>query len=66
MKERLLQIITEHPGLRKREIASYANVWFLNSEFMNAMYDLQDEGLIRRQTYNDPANMEFYDMWYAA
>jgi len=64
MKDKILTIIQQHPGIRKREISSDLHVWQCNSEFLRAMHDLENAGLIYAFTYKDPANMEFFDKWY--
>lgn len=62
MKEQIINILREHPGLRKREIASYMGIHHF--KILKAITDLVNEGIIYSVYYNDPANMEFYDKYY--
>ena len=62
MKEKLLGIIREKPGLRKRTIFWLANCPII--EGIKALDEMKREGLIRSVYHSDPANMEFYDEWY--
>lgn len=62
MKEKLLAVIREHPGMTKRVITSYACCPFL--EGIKLIYEMEREGLIRKTVHNDMANMEFYEEWY--
>lgn len=60
----ILNYLYDHPGRRQRYIASACKVWLCNAEFLGAIADLHDLGLIRNVSVNDPANMEFYYKWY--
>lgn len=63
MKERIIKVLREHPcGLRKRDIAGYLGVWVCN--LAKPMADLEIAGTVSRTYHADPANMEFYDIWY--
>ena len=64
MKERIMRIIAENPGARKRHIACLLGVWQCNRDFLRTMNDLEKEGLIFSRPFSDPANMEYYDRWY--
>ena len=62
MKTYLLNYIKENPGTRKREIPK----WSANrSAMILALDELEKEHKIRSVTYSDPAQMEFYDKYYA-
>ena len=63
MKEQILNILREHPGLRKREIAGYLHVHHF--KIMALLDEMERDGLIVRMYSTDPANMEFYDEYYA-
>ena len=59
-KEKIIyDYIKEHPGCRHREIPGIPLV-----ERVVILDDLVNKGLIRRQLFSDPANMEYYDKWY--
>lgn len=61
----IIEYLRNHPGARKREIARSIGVWVCDGAFLNAMYVLEDTmKVIRKELYSDPANMEFYDMFY--
>lgn len=64
MKEEIMRIIAENPGVRKRHIAHLLGVWQCDHTFLRAMIDLEKEGLIFCRSFSDPANMEYYDKWY--
>ena len=63
MKEQILNILREHHGLRKREIASYLHVHHF--KIMALLDEMERDGLVVRMYFTDPANMEFYDEYYA-
>ena len=62
MKEKLLKIIREHPGLRKREIASYLNCHHFT--LITTLHEMEEDGLLRVESVHDTANMEFYDKYF--
>ena len=62
MKEKIIEILREHPGLRKREIASYLDCHHF--KILKAMSELKDANLIKSICIHDTASMEFYDKWY--
>ena len=65
MKEQIFEIIKAHPGVRLREIAGYIHIWHLNKYFLKAMRELEMvDGKIYNVSFQDPANMEFYNKWY--
>ena len=64
MREKILEYLTNHPGARKREIASFLKVWQCSFEFLATIDDMCEDNLIRAESFSDPANMEYYDKWY--
>ena len=64
MEEKILSYLNRWPGSRKRSIARGAKIFSVDGEFLRTMSKMENDGLIRRDTVNDPANMEFYDKWY--
>lgn len=62
MKEQIIKIISEHPGLRKREIASYLGIHHF--KIISLLSEMEKDGLITHENYSDMANMEFYDKYY--
>lgn len=64
MKEQIINILREHPGLRKREIASYLGIHHFKIMSLLDEMEMVDHSLVR-QYHHDPANMELYDEYYA-
>ena len=64
MKEQIINILREHPGLRKREIASHLGIHHFKIMSLLDEMEMVDHSLVR-QYHHDPANMEFYDEYYA-
>ena len=65
MKEQIFEIIKAHPGVRLREIAGYIQIWHLNKYFLKTMNELEMvDNRIYNISFQDPANMEFYNKWY--
>ena len=64
MKEQIINILWEHPGLRKREIAGYLCIHHL--KIISLLDKMEQEGLVVKKYHHDPANMEFYDEYYLA
>lgn len=66
MKENILRILSDNPkGMRKRDIAHDLGIWLCDDEFLRAMAELHfKDDLIDYWMYSDPANMEFYDVWF--
>ena len=62
MKEKIINILREHPGLRKREIASYLGCHHFN--IITLLYVMETENLVRVESVHDTANMEFYDKYF--
>lgn len=62
MKEKIINILREHPGLRKREIASYLN--YHHFTIITTLYEMEEDGLLRVESVHDTANMEFYDKYF--
>ena len=65
MEEKILSFLKEHPGSRKRYVASHLHIWHCNSDFLKCMSKLQKENKIYAITHNDPAQLEWYDEWFA-
>ena len=62
MKEQILEALREYPsGLRKRDIASYTNIWV--GHLVQPIAELEKEGKIKHHTYRDMANFERYDVY---
>ena len=62
MKGQIYEIIKAHPGIRLREIAGILRVW--NGDVVKPLWELKEEGLVRKEYFNDPANLDWYDMWF--
>lgn len=63
MKDEILNVIQNNPGIRKRYIASELNCWV--GDLLKPMSELEKDGLITHTTHNDPCNLEYYDQYYA-
>jgi Mn-dependent DtxR family transcriptional regulator len=61
-RENIINILREHPGLRKREIASYLNCHHFT--IITTLYEMEEDGLLRVESVHDTANMEFYDKYF--
>lgn len=61
-RENIINILHEHPGLRKREIASYLNCHHFT--LITTLYEMEEDGLLRVESVHDTANMEFYDKYF--
>lgn len=64
LEEKIMLWLCNHPGARKREIAGAMQMWHLSNAFREAMRNLENDGVIRYETYSDPAQMELYDKWF--
>lgn len=64
MKEKILNIVKEHPGCRLSTLASLAHE--SKTSVMKVLYDLEDESKVFRKLHSEPANMEYYYQWYAS
>lgn len=62
MEEQIINILREHPGLRKREIAGYLHIHHF--KIISLLGRMEQEGLLISEYHYDPANMEFYDKYY--
>ena len=65
MNEKIINYLRKYPGARKREIAGHLHIWHCDHNFLRTMADLETDEKIRREPFKDPAQMEFYDKWYA-
>lgn len=63
MKEQIVNILREYPGLRKREIACYLGCHHF--KIISLLYEMESENLVRTERVHDTANMEFYDKYFA-
>lgn len=62
MKEKIIEILRDHPGLRKREIAAYVSCHHFT--FITLLHEMEEDGLVATKYHHDPAQMEFYDEYY--
>ena len=62
MKEKILKTLQQHPGLRKREIASYLQCHHFT--LITTLHEMEEDGLVRTVAHHDTAQMEFYDRYY--
>jgi len=64
MKDQILKYVAEHPGCRARNVASALGKWVCDVAI--EMCFLAEEGVLRSETYSDPAQMEQFNKWYLA
>ena len=64
MKEKIIQVLREHPGLRKRQIASYLHCHHFT--LITTLYEMEEDGLLKRINVHNTASMEFYEKYYVA
>lgn len=62
MKEKILNVLCEHPGLRKREIANY--LYCHHFTIISLLDEMKKDGLVTTKYHHDSAQMEFYDEYY--
>ena len=62
MKEKIYKILCEHPGQRKREIASYLSCHHFT--LITTLYEMEEDGILAIVRVHDTANMEFYEKYY--
>ncbi len=64
VEERILEVVKEHPGMRKTTIAHFAGVskW----DIIELLYRMVDDGKLRIEHHNDWGNMEHYEEYYLA
>jgi DNA-binding MarR family transcriptional regulator len=63
MKEKILEVIRQHPGIRQREISSLLGIWV--GDLVQPINEMEKEGLIKKELFNDPANIDWHYLWFA-
>lgn len=62
LREKILDTVRAHPGIRKREIAGYIDCNVFN--IITLLYKMCDEGVLEYHIYRDFANMEYYEQYF--
>ena len=62
LREKILDTVRAHPGIRKSEIASYIDCNVFN--IITLLYKMCDEGVLEYHIYRDLANMEYYEQYF--
>lgn len=62
MEEKIIKLLRERPGLRKRMVASHLRVPV--KDIISLMYQMCYEGKLRYEVYKDIPNMEYYEKYY--
>lgn len=62
MKKQIVEILKNHPGLRKREVAQYLRI--PHFDVIAPMYELCAEGILRYEVYKNLPNIEYYEKYY--
>lgn len=61
-KQEIYEVIKAHPGIRQREISSKLGIWV--GDLVHPICEMEKEGLIKKELFNDPANIDWYYMWF--
>ena len=64
LKAKILMDIVSHPGTRLREIGN--RIYYPHIKLLLIMEELEKAGKVKKVSYRDVANMEFYNEWYIA
>lgn len=63
--DRVLETLHRYGALRMRTIA-----WLIDempdARFIKLLWDMRKAGLLKSRSVNDPANMQFYELWEVA
>ncbi len=59
MKVKILKVLSGHPNLRKREIASYLHCHHFT--LITTLDEMEEDGLIKSTYHHEPEQMQFYD-----
>lgn len=62
MKEKILNIVAENPGIRRRDIAGKLGV--CNAEIITPVFELVREGKLVELLHRDQANFDTYYQYY--
>lgn len=62
MKDKIIAILTEYPGIRKREIG--ARLCVSHYSIITLLDEMVREGLLITRNFTDMANMVFYTEYY--
>jgi hypothetical protein len=62
MEERIIKLLRERPGLRKRVVANTLHIPM--KDIIAPMYQMCYEGKLRYEVYKDLPNMEYYEKYY--
>lgn len=61
----VLKTLKENGALRMRTLA-----WMIkvnpDARFIKLLWDMRRAGLLKSRSVNDPANMQFYELWEVA
>lgn len=58
----IYNFILNNPGCRLCDIGRHFHVW--HCSLGKQVHELESAGLVRVETYSDPANMEYYLMFF--
>ena len=64
LEMKILRYLADHPYTRQRYIASFCHLWLCNEEFLTSLHNVYKAGLVDCEYHHDPAQMEFYNLWY--
>lgn len=65
MKKQILEELKKNPkGTRVRNLVS--TLHYSRLKIITALHELSNENLVRSSLVRDMANMEMYDLWFAA
>lgn len=63
--DRVLETLRSYGPLRMRTLAWLINE-LPNTRFIKLLWDMRKAGLLKSRSVNDPANMQFYELWEVA
>jgi hypothetical protein len=64
LMRQILLALRNDPYTRQRYIASACHVWLCSERFLDTMQYMFKCGLIDCVSVNDPAQMEYFNLWY--
>ena len=64
MEMKILEYLSQHPYSRQRYIAGACRTWLCSEEFLTSLHNVYKSGLVVCEYHHDPAQMEFYNLWF--
>ena len=64
MKQEIINLLKEHKGIRRREIADYLDCWVASNELTDALASLEKEGVMYAVIRKDTDITRSYIAYY--